>query len=105
MEKKINYGEFIMENGELIYCKHCNFNSAVLWITQEISLPLTVFEDIKKRDVNKIKFVNTNLKDTLNPFWLFSFDEIDKTKREKKMFQETQYYFSIKNKLVRIPKS
>jgi len=101
MNKEINFGKFVIDNdGELIFQKHCNFTLAILWITKELSLPLTVFEDIRKREVKKIRFINTKSEGELaNEVWDFSFEEIDNTKREKKMFQETQYYFSIKHKL------
>lgn len=100
MDHAINLGDFEYKEGELIYIKHCDFNLAILWITKELSLPLTIFEDIRKRKVKKIRFINTNKKGELaNAIWDFTFEEIDEIKREKKMFQETQYYFSVSNKL------
>ena len=98
--KPINMGKFIIHNGEPIYCKYCNFDRAILNITKELSLPLTIFEDIKRRGIKRIRFINTNHRGELaNAVWEFDFAVIDKIKRETKMFQETQYYFSVKDKL------
>ncbi len=96
----INYGEFKIIGENLVYVKHCNFNLAILWITKELSIPLTVFEDIKKRGVKKLIFVNTNAESELSGLrWEFETEWLEENKREKKMFQETQYYFPIGHKL------
>lgn len=97
---EINYGSFRIIKDQEVYVKHCNFNLAILWITKELSIPLTIFEDIKKRGVKKLIFVNTNPEGELvGVRWEFETNWLDINKREKKMFQETQYYFPISDKL------
>jgi len=99
---EINLGKYATtEQGEQIYLKFCNFNEAILWITKELSIPLTIFEDIKHRGIKKLVFVNTNpVGELANARWEFLTEEVDAIKNEKRVGQEIQYYFSVKSKLL-----
>ena len=84
---KINRGKVI--NNE--YVKNVSWNSAVLWMTKEISLPSEEMDKIVKGNVHTITFVDKNKGFKM----VFPSHQVLREMQFKQVGQEPQFYWSI----------
>ena len=85
--KKTNRGKFIKDE----YVKWIDFNKAVLWKTQELSIPVWVYIGIKANNTKTLRFYDPEKKEA----WLFDAKDVIKHAVLKQEGQEKQFYFSI----------
>lgn len=71
------------------YIKYVTFSSAVLWKDKQLSLPPTIFDNIKS--LKEWHFIDIKK----NEVWVFKTANVIPSVVLKKVGQETQYYFPI----------
>lgn len=85
--RNINRGKIINDS----YVKKVNWNSAVLWMTKEISLPVEEMVKIFRGNVKKIVFEDRKKACK----YVFKTEDVDRCKKLKRVGQEPQFYWSI----------
>lgn len=73
------------------YTKHVNFNKAVLWMSRQLSLPLSTMDAIKRFQIEDLVFID----DKKNEVWCFKVNEVLAKGERKSVGQEAQWYFPI----------
>jgi len=84
---KVNKGYFFGDT----YNKTVNFSKAVLWKDRELSVPLDVWERIKRDDIKVLNFKDPKKKE----LWQFSTHKAELLGVKKRVGQEEQWYFPI----------
>ena len=84
---RINLGKF--EGDE--YIKEVVFSKAVLWSQRKLSLQMRIMDDVKKKHIKKIVFIDK----IKGEKWVFSVKKVIDKMRLESHGQEKQYYFPI----------
>ena len=84
---KINTGSFV----DGAYIKQVNFSKAVLWKDRQLSIPLSIWEQIKKKEIKTLIYRDPGK----NEQWIFSVEKVEPLLEKKRVGQEPQYYFPI----------
>lgn len=88
-QKKINLGR--MDYFKSTYTKYLKFSSAVLWMDRELSVPMSIMDQIQKYDIQTMFFIDQGKREQ----WKFKVMDVLDLGKKKKVGQEEQWYFPI----------